>query len=80
MLPHVGLSDAHQLVENFGKGLQEQALLRIHALTQAKIGVDACFEIHICAGIIEARSNDAIEEIIEKATSVQKIIAEYKCG
>ncbi len=80
MLPHVGLSDAHQLVANFGKGLQEQALLRIQGLTQAKIGVDACFEIHICVGIIEARSNDAIEEIIEKATSVQEIIAEYRCG
>jgi GGDEF domain-containing protein len=80
MLPHIDRSDADQLVEDFGRGLQEKALTRIKALTQARIGVDACFEIHISAGIVEARSNEAIEEIIERATSVQKVIAQYNCA
>lgn len=79
MLPHVNLSDAHQLVEKFGEGLREQALRRIRALTQEKMEVNACFEIDVYAGVIEARSNEAIEEIIERANSVQKIIAEYRC-
>jgi phospholipid/cholesterol/gamma-HCH transport system ATP-binding protein len=80
ILPHATTDEARQLVEHFGKGLQEKALHEIQAVTQAKIGAAACFEIAVYAGIAEAGSNDAVGRIIEVARSRKKIIARYQCN
>ncbi len=79
MLPHVNLNEAQQLVDNFARELQEQALFDIQTETQAEIRSDSCFEICVFAGITEANSNEEINHIIEKAKSRQKIIARYEC-
>jgi phospholipid/cholesterol/gamma-HCH transport system ATP-binding protein len=80
ILPYTDFHEAQQLVGNFGKGLQKEVLSNIQALTQAKIGATACFDIYIYAGISEANSNDDIDNIIERARASQKIIATHRCG
>jgi predicted NodU family carbamoyl transferase len=79
ILPYTDLQEAQQLVDNLGNGLQKEALSNIKALTQAKIGAGACFEIYIYAGISEANSNDDIDNIIERAGATQKIIGTFRC-
>jgi phospholipid/cholesterol/gamma-HCH transport system ATP-binding protein len=79
ILPYTDFQEGQQLVENFGRGLQTEALSNIQALTQAKIGASACFEISVYAGITEANSSEDIDRMIEKARAAQKIIATYRC-
>ncbi len=79
ILPHTDFQEGQQLVENFGRGLQTEALSNIQALTQAKIGASACFEISVYAGITEASSSEDIDRMIERARAAQKIIATYQC-
>jgi phospholipid/cholesterol/gamma-HCH transport system ATP-binding protein len=79
VLPYTDLQEAQQLVDNLGDGLQKEALSNIQALTQAKIGASACFEIYIYAGISEAHSDDDIDDITERASATQKIIGTFRC-
>lgn len=80
MLPHIGLEEAEQLVDNFSQGLQQKALPEIQALTTANIGTGECFEIFVTAGITEGSSADDIDQLIEKAEAKQKVIARYRCS
>jgi phospholipid/cholesterol/gamma-HCH transport system ATP-binding protein len=80
ILPDTDFQEAKQLVGDFGKGLQQEKLANIQALTHLKIGPDACFEIFVHAGIVEASFNEDIDMIIEKARRTQEIIATYRCG
>jgi hypothetical protein len=79
ILPNTDFQEAKQLVRDFGKGLQEEKLANIQALTHLKIGTDACFEIFVHSGIAEASYNEDIDTIIEKARRTQEIIASYRC-
>jgi len=79
ILPFTDIQGGKQLVENFGRGLQGEALSNIQALTQANIGAGACFEISIYAGITEARSSEDMDRMIKKARDDQRIIATYRC-
>jgi phospholipid/cholesterol/gamma-HCH transport system ATP-binding protein len=80
MLPHVDLDEARDLVKNLGKALQERVLHKIQRSARSRAGLEACFEIHVSAGIIEARSNDAVETIIKRARDVQEMIAVHMCS
>jgi phospholipid/cholesterol/gamma-HCH transport system ATP-binding protein len=79
ILPDTDLQEAKQLVGDFGKGLQEEKLANIQALTRLKSGADACFEIFVHAGVVEASVNEDIDMIIEKARRNQETIATYRC-
>ena len=80
MLPHVDLDEARELVKTLGKALQDRVLYKIQRSARSRTGLDACFEIHVSAGIIEARSNDAVETIIKRAQDVQEMIAVHMCS
>ena len=80
MLPHIGLEEAEQLVDNFSQGLQQKALPEIEALAKVKTGAEECFEIFVTAGITEGSSTDDIDLLIEKAEAKQKVIARYQCS
>jgi phospholipid/cholesterol/gamma-HCH transport system ATP-binding protein len=80
ILPDTNFQEAKQLAEDFGRGFQEEKLANIEALTQLKIGTDACFEIFVHAGIAEVRFNEDIDVIIEKTRRTQEIIATYRCA
>lgn len=80
MLPHMGIEEATQLVDNFAKGLEQKALPDIQGLTMVKLGAGECFEIFVTAGITEGTSADDIDQLIEKAEATQKVIARYRCG
>ena len=80
ILPDTDSQEARQLVGDFGRGLQQDELANSEALTHPKIGTDACFEIFIHAGIVEAGFNEDIDMIIEKARRTQELIATYRCG
>jgi len=75
ILPHATRREAQQLLDKFAKELQEHALFNIQAATQARIKVPQSFEIYVYAGVTEGKSIEALECIIQKAKSNQKIIA-----
>jgi GGDEF domain-containing protein len=79
ILPHAELNEAEQLLDNFSKELQEHALFDIQVETLAQIEAQQCFEIYVYAGITEAKSNEALDDIIKMAKSKQKIIALHQC-
>ncbi len=79
ILPHAELNEAQQLLDNFAKGLQDNALFDIQAAAQTKIEVSQCFEIYVYAGITEAKSNDPLDNIIRRAKANQRIIAIHRC-
>ena len=80
ILPNTDFQEAKQLIADFGSRLQEEKLANIQALTHLKIGADACFEIFVHVGIVEAGFNEDIDMIIDKARRTQEIIATYRCG
>ena len=80
MLPHIGIEEAVQLVDNFAHELEQKALPEIEALTTANIGAEGCFEVFVTAGITEGSSSDDIDQLIEKAEAKQEVIARYRCS
>jgi phospholipid/cholesterol/gamma-HCH transport system ATP-binding protein len=79
ILPHVDVDEAHTLVSDFSRGLEDHELSSIQRKTQATIGADACFEISIYAGIVKARSNEDFKRIVEDAEAKSEIIARFQC-
>ncbi len=79
ILPHAEINETEQLLDNFAKRLQEHALLDIQIATQAQIEAQQCFNIFVYAGITEAKSNDALDDIMRRAKANQRIIALYRC-
>ncbi len=79
ILPYATVEETHQLVKDFGRRLESEKLPQIQAIAQASLGIGACFEIYISAGIIEARSNEDVSRITTAARSKQEIIARYLC-
>jgi phospholipid/cholesterol/gamma-HCH transport system ATP-binding protein len=79
ILPHTGSEEARQLVDGFGRGLQERVLAKIRETTLQQIGM-ACFEIVIHAGIAEGKATDEIEGMIEKARMQKFKVASVMCG
>jgi phospholipid/cholesterol/gamma-HCH transport system ATP-binding protein len=79
VLPHVDLDEAHDLVENVGKVLQDRVLRKIQRAALTRTGHQTCFEIRVSAGIIEVRSNEEVETIMNRAKGVQKMIAVLRC-
>jgi phospholipid/cholesterol/gamma-HCH transport system ATP-binding protein len=77
IFPHTTPDKARQLVADFARELNQEALARIQGIAQAKMGAEACSEIHVRAGITEVSSTDEIDQIIEKAEAKQEIVATY---
>ena len=80
ILPRIGAKEAGLLMLEMAEGLQSNALPEIQASAGRRIGVEACFEISVSAGITEGGPDDDIELLIERAEENQKIIARYQCG
>jgi len=74
MLPYLQPEEAERSVHDFALELQQKAL------PGSTKGIHESFEISVTAGITEAGPADDIEQIIEKASTKQKIIATYQCG
>jgi phospholipid/cholesterol/gamma-HCH transport system ATP-binding protein len=79
ILPHAEIHEAEQLLNNFSKELHEQALFDIQTATQAQIEAQQCFNIFVYAGITEAKSNDALDDIVRRAKANQRVIAVHRC-
>lgn len=75
ILPYVAVDEALSLVADLGKQLQDRVLRKIQRSAQARTGISAGFEVRVAAGVVEARSNDTMENIIEKARAARKTIA-----
>ncbi|MFH0727428.1 MAG: ATP-binding cassette domain-containing protein [Pseudomonadota bacterium] len=80
IIPYLDVSEGPLLVEDFSTKLKNEALASMQSVTQATIGAENCFEMHIMAGITSARSNDDIQEIMRNAEATQKTIAVYRCA
>ncbi len=79
IFPHTSPAEAQQLVADFAKDLEKEALARIQSSAQKTIGAEACFELYIRAGITEVFPADEIDQIIKKAQDKQDIVATYRC-
>jgi len=79
IFPHTSPDKARQLVAGFAQELKQQALASLQSIAEAKIGAEACLEIHIRAGVTEVSSADEIDQIIEKAQAKQEIVATHRC-
>ncbi len=80
ILPHIGLSDAQELLDTFSKQIQESIFADIQEMVRAHMGADACLNLSVKAGIIEGTSTDDIDTIIGRADSSQKTVAVYECS
>jgi phospholipid/cholesterol/gamma-HCH transport system ATP-binding protein len=78
ILPHAGLEEAQQLLQGFGKGLQEHVLEKIRNVTKQYAGI-GCFDISVNAGLTETSATDEFDELIEKARKEQQIVATVLC-
>ncbi|MBS1127441.1 MAG: ABC-type transport system involved in resistance to organic solvent, ATPase component [Nitrospirae bacterium] len=74
MLPYLQPEEAEKSVHDFALELQQKAL------PGCAKGIHEPFEISVTAGITEAGPADDIEQIVENASTKQKIIATYQCG
>ena len=79
ILPHAEINETEQLLDNFAKGLHEHALFDIQIATQSQIEAQQCFNIFVYAGITEAKSNDALDDIVRRAKANQRVIAVHRC-
>lgn len=79
ILPHAELGEARELLNSFGKGLQENVLEKIRDVTQQFMGT-GCFVISVNAGLTEASATDEFDEIIEKAKNEQRVVATVLCN
>lgn len=79
ILPHAELGEARELLNSFGKGLQENVLEKIRDVTQQFMGT-GCFVISVNAGLTEASATDEFDEIIEKAKNEQRAVATVLCN
>jgi phospholipid/cholesterol/gamma-HCH transport system ATP-binding protein len=80
ILPRIGAEEAGKLMLDMAEGLQAKELPEIQAAAGKRIGVKACFEISVSAGLTNSSEDDDIELMIERAEANQKIIARYQCG
>jgi len=80
IFPNTSPDEARQLVAGFAQELKEQALANIESIAEAKIGAEACVEIHIRAGVTDVSPADEIDQVIEKAQARQEIVATHRCG
>jgi len=80
IMPHLGLEEAGELVNDFAQRLEKKSLPKIQELIRDKIEAKGCFEIFVNAGITEGSSSDEIEQIIKMADMNKKRIAKYFCG
>ena len=79
ILPYAEPDEARQLLDSFAKGLRNSALLDIQITSQTKIEASQCFEIYVYAGVTQAKLNDSLEDIIDRAKVNQSIIATHRC-
>ncbi len=79
ILPHTTQKEAEELMVGFAKDLEKQALVSIEKVALAKLGPGACFDIDVRAGVTQVSPGDEIDQIIENAESVQRVIATHRC-
>ncbi len=79
IFPHTRPDEAKGLVAGFAEELKQEALARIQSIAGSKTGEEACFEIHVRAGVTEVSPTDDIDQIIDKAHAKQEIVATHRC-
>jgi hypothetical protein len=79
IFPHTNIDEAEQMVGAFGEELERAAIANLRNLAGRELGIDHCFEVHVRAGVTEVLPSDEIDQIIEKATSKQRVVATHRC-
>jgi len=79
IFPHTKPDEAKELVAGFAEELKQEALARIQSIAGPKTGEEACFDIHVRAGVTEILPTDDIDQIIDKAHAKQEIVATHRC-
>lgn len=75
LLPHADIDETREMVDDFGKDLQEEWMHRIYSW----LSPEGCLDFSIFAGIVEVKSGEDIDLIIKKAMENQKEIASMEC-
>ncbi len=79
VLPYAEVEEAEELLREFSRYLQEGGLSKIQAATALKMGVGACFEIYVYAGVVQITPNEDIQSIIQRAMTDRRIVARHVC-
>src|SRR5271157_3604756 len=79
IFPHTSRDEAQQMVTEFARQLEQEALANIQSNAQTTIGAQACFEVYVHAGVTEVSPTDEINQIIERARENQHIVATHRC-
>jgi phospholipid/cholesterol/gamma-HCH transport system ATP-binding protein len=80
ILPRVELEKAWEFVNDFAQILEKKSLPEVRETLRGKIKSGESFEIFVNAGVTEGSSSDEIEQIIQRADTNKKRIAQYFCG
>lgn len=76
VLPYIKPKEAEKMLEDFAMQLQKEKIHEIQTDNKSK----ECFEFSVFAGLAEGKSNEEINQIIQKAQSQQKPIARFLCS
>ena len=79
VFPHTSLDEAEQIIDDFGKELEKEAIANMQSFTDTKVGPDYCFDVLIRAGVTEVLPGDEISRIVEKAVAEQRVVATHRC-
>jgi phospholipid/cholesterol/gamma-HCH transport system ATP-binding protein len=79
VFPRLEYDEVVHLMNKFSEMLRGRPLHDIQPTSQKEVDSKNCFDIVIYAGIAEITSNEALEDVFQKASANQKIIAQYKC-
>ena len=79
VLPYADAQEAEQMLEEFSRNLEDGGLSKIKAETGLKMGIDACFGIHVYASVVGINPNDDIEAIMHGARPGSRVVARHIC-
>lgn len=78
MLPHTALAEAEQLMVDYARQMEEQAIAAVAGIPGSRAGPDGRFRITIRGGVSEVSFKDDINRIVRKAELNQRVLA--TCG
>jgi phospholipid/cholesterol/gamma-HCH transport system ATP-binding protein len=79
VLPYADVQEAEQMLGEFSRNLQNGGLSNIQSVTGVRMGVDACYEIHVYASVVQINPNDDFEAIIHSSMPGSRIVARIVC-
>ena len=79
IIPNYTGEDAEVVLDSFTDVMQREIAAVIEKNAEQRMEKPECFDLTVSAGITSVTHNDAISDIIERASGSKKIIARFRC-